>query len=65
VPSVCLHWGPFLALIHWSAWKVNSPKLGVAISPASALVGSCSASELRTLRLLHLDDQTARLVPYK
>src|SRR5215217_9672265 len=35
--------------------KVNSPKLGVAISPASALVGSCSASELRTLRLLHLD----------
>src|SRR5215216_4451215 len=33
----------------------GSPKLGVAISPASALVGSCSASELRTLRLLHLD----------
>jgi hypothetical protein len=40
------------ALIHPSAWKENSTKLGVAISPASALVGSCSASEGRSLRFL-------------
>jgi hypothetical protein len=38
--------------------KENSPKLGVTISPPSALVGSCSASELRSLRLLHLDDES-------
>src|SRR5215208_2176989 len=48
-----------------TAWKGNSTKLGVAISPASAVGGSCSASELRTLRLLHLDDESARLVRYK
>src|SRR5215217_6812366 len=47
--------GPAASLIHPTSWKGNSPKLGVAISPASALVGSSSASELRSLPLLHLD----------
>src|SRR5215208_3806158 len=35
----------------------RGPKPFSAISPASAVVGSCSASELRSLRLLHLDDE--------